>query len=48
MTHDELVEAAEEAINKVFGDTSVSRSETKESLNSIIGHINTMLDTLSD
>ena len=37
MDHDELVEEAKQAINKVFGDTSVSRSKTKESLNDIAG-----------
>jgi hypothetical protein len=46
MNHDEKLEAAKEAINKVFGDTSVGRETTKKSLEELIGDIEAMLDTL--
>lgn len=46
MDHDEKIEAAKAAINKVFGDTSVGRETTKESLEELITEIETMLDTL--
>ena len=48
MDHDELVEEAKQAVNKVFGDTSVSRSQVKESLQDIISDIETILDTMQD
>lgn len=48
MDHDELVEEAKQAINKVFGDTSVSRAEAKASLKDIIGDIEVILDTMND
>ena len=44
--HDELVEAAKQAINSVFGDTSVDRSQTKESLKDLKDEIDILLDTL--
>lgn len=46
MSHDDLVEQAKDAINKVFGDTSVPRDQTRESLREIAGEIDIMLDTL--
>ena len=46
--HEELLEAAKEAASKLFGDSSVSRSKTKESLNDLISHCEDMLDTLRD
>ncbi len=46
MDHDELVEEAKQAINKVFGDQSVSRSKTKESLEELISEIEIILDTM--
>ncbi len=48
MDHDELLEAAKQAVNKVFGDTSVSRETVKESLNDIISDIEVILDTMND
>lgn len=42
------IEELKEAINKFFGDTSRSRSETKEGLEEASDHIQTMLDTLQD
>jgi len=46
MDHDERIEAAKEAINKVFGDTSVGRETTKKSLEELLSEIEVMLDTL--
>ena len=43
---DKLYEEALKAINKVFGDTSVSRSETKRRLSDLAGEIEVMLDAL--
>ena len=43
---DELYEEALKAINKVFGDTSVSRSETKRRLSDLVGEIEVMLGAL--
>ena len=48
MTHEELYEKAMEAISELFGDTSVSQGETKASLNTLIGEIEIMIDTLDD
>jgi len=52
MNHEKLVEAAKEAVNKVFGDTSVDKHTTMESLEDImediISDIDTMLDTLDE
>ena len=45
---DKLYEEALKAINKVFGDTSVSRSETKRRLNDLVGEIEVMLDALEN
>ncbi len=44
--HDELVETAKQAINKVFGDRSVSGKQTKESLKELRDEIEIILDTL--
>jgi hypothetical protein len=44
--HEELLEAAKKAADAVFGDTSVPRSKTKESLNDLASHIQDQLDTL--
>jgi hypothetical protein len=41
-----LYENALKAIAELFNDTSVSVSETKESLNDLIGEIQVMLDAL--
>ena len=45
-SHEDLFEEANEAINKVFGDTNVSQEEIKESLEELRANISTMLDTL--
>lgn len=42
------VEAAEEVISEVFGDTSVLTSETKERLEGLRDFIQNMIDTLED
>ncbi len=46
--HDELVEAAKQAINAVFGDRSVGRREARESLKDLKDEIDILLDTLRD
>jgi predicted RNase H-like HicB family nuclease len=46
MDHDELLEAAKEAINKVFGDMNVSKDKTRKSLEELRDDIKTLLDTL--
>ncbi len=46
MTHDELLDAAKEAADALFSDKSVSREQTKESLEDLAGHIEIMVDTL--
>jgi len=46
MAHEELLEQAKEAADKVFGDQSVGTETTKESLEDLCGHIQVMLDTL--
>ena len=45
---DDLIERAEEAITKVFNDTSVSQSETKESLEGLVGYIQDLINTLQE
>jgi hypothetical protein len=44
---DDKVEAAKEQIDRVFGDTSVSRSTTRAALEDISSYVEAMLDTLS-
>lgn len=44
--HEALVEEAKAAINKVFGDTSVGNSVTRESLDELAGEIETLQDAL--
>jgi hypothetical protein len=48
MRHDDLVEAVKEALNKLFDDTSVPQSTTRESLEEIRGEIDIMLETLDE
>lgn len=48
MGHDELYEAAQKAITELFSDKSVSQAQTRESLQSLIEEIETMLDTLRE
>lgn len=47
MTHEQLVTAAKTALDRVFGDTSVSPEETRSSLEELRDEINIKLDTLS-
>jgi len=44
--HEDLCKEAKDAVNKVFSDQSVSRSETKSSLQDIRDEIDVLLDTL--
>jgi hypothetical protein len=44
MTNDELYKKAEESIVNLFLDMSVSQSECKDNLNSLIDFIESMLD----
>lgn len=46
MSNERLYDAAMDAINALFGDQNVSRSETKNNLNSLIGEIEIMLNAL--
>ena len=46
MSHEELVEDANEAINKVFGDLTVDQSTTRESLKELADNIDVFLSTL--
>jgi hypothetical protein len=46
VSHDDLVEQAKEAINKVFGDMSGSRSRNRESLKDLRDEIDILLDML--
>ena len=46
MTNDELYQKAEESITALFSDMSVSQSDCKDNLNSLIDFIEGMIDTL--
>jgi hypothetical protein len=46
-SHSSLVQNAEDAINEVFSDSSVERSETRESLESLREVIDDLLATLN-
>ena len=46
MDHDDLVQDAKKAINAVFGDDSVDRATTRESLKDLKDEIDIILDTL--
>jgi hypothetical protein len=46
LNHESLVEVAKEAINAVFSDTSVSNSQTRESLLELIEEINSALEAM--
>ena len=48
MEHEELVEIAEEAINKVFGDTSVGQQTTRDSMLVLEELITSLLEVLGD
>jgi ribosomal protein L20 len=44
--HEQLIKAAKQAINKVYGDTSVARQTVKESLKDLWCEIDIMLVVL--
>ena len=44
--HEKLVEEAKEAIQNLFGDTSVPQSTTRASLKDLIDEIKMMIETL--
>lgn len=46
MDHKELVEKAKEAIDSVFGDTSVSPEQTADSLQELVEEIEMKLSSL--
>lgn len=46
--HEQLLEKAEKAIDAVFSDQSISREATKDSLESLMEHIQSMIDTLDE
>ena len=46
--HEKLLAEATEAVDELFGDTSVPREKTKESLSDLAGHIQGLLDTMKD
>ena len=44
--HEDLLELAAEAVDRLFGDTSVSQEQTRESLEELKSKIESMLATL--
>ena len=44
--HEDLYKQAESAIKEVFNDTSVSKNETRVSLETLISEIEILLDAL--
>ena len=48
MSHQSLIDDAEEAVTKLFSDQSVSQRETRESLEELTGFIDDMLNTLPE
>ncbi len=46
MSHEDLYFQAESAIKELYNDTSVSQEETKVALQTLIGEIEILLDTL--
>ena len=44
--HDELYDRAQEALNKLFSDTSVPQETAKKDLESLVDKIQTMIDSL--
>lgn len=43
----DIVEEAQNTVDKVFGDVSVSEEETKNRLKELIDYISVMIDTLN-
>jgi len=48
MSNEELYEKALEAVTELFSDKSVSQSECKSNLETLIGEIEMLISTLSD
>ena len=48
MYHEKLVTEASDAINKVFGDTTVDRGTTRGSLEELADQIGTILDAMNE
>ena len=48
MSLEDKVEEAKEAIDKVFGDTSVTPGETREALEELQGHIDDQINTIGE
>jgi len=46
--NEQLYEQAVEAITELFNDTSVSQEDAKANLNSLIGEIQIMLDSIEE
>ena len=46
MTHDQLVQEAQEAIERVFSDMSVSQQTTKDSLETLAGDIEIRIEAI--
>ncbi len=46
MAHEDLLEQAKDAADELFGDQSVSRETTKESLEDLHEHIDIMLESM--
>lgn len=46
--NEELYQEALKAINKLFGDTSVSQGKARENLENLIDEIQVMIDSLSE
>lgn len=45
--HEELYEEASEAATKLYSDTSVSQEDTRRSLQTLRGEIDTMIETIN-
>jgi hypothetical protein len=48
MSNEKLYEKAMEAISELFGDVSVSKSTTRENLNTLLAEIQVMIEALGD
>ncbi len=46
--HDELYERAQEALNKLFSDTSVPQETMRKDLESLVGKIQAMIEDLDE
>lgn len=46
MAHEDLLEQAKDAADELFGDQSVGRETTKESLEDLHEHIESMLESV--